>query len=33
MESYSVFHYTVLFGAPDTRRACLWVTVLADAQP
>ena len=33
MESYSVFHYTVLFGAPDTRSACLWVTVLADAQP
>lgn len=32
MESYSVFHYTV-FGAPDTRRACLWVAVLADAQP
>lgn len=32
MESYSVFHYTVLFGAPDTRRACLWVTILADAQ-
>lgn len=33
MESYSVFHYTVLFGAPDTRSACLWVTVLADALP
>lgn len=33
MESYSVFHYTVLFAAPDTHGACLWVTVLADAQP
>lgn len=33
MESYSVFDYTVLFGAPDTRRACLWGSVLADAQP
>lgn len=32
MESYSVFHYTVLFGAPDTHSACLWVTVLAHAQ-